>query len=89
VRVSCTRSQGFLVFEVQNNGEPISEQDLPHIFDRFYRSDEARTRNGQGPEGHGLGLAIAQAIANEHGGSLSARSNAEEGTTFTAKLPLE
>ncbi len=70
---------------VRNTGTPISPEDLPHVFDRFYRADKART---SGTGGHGLGLAIAHAIAEEHGGSLSVASTQEAGTTFTATLPL-
>lgn len=70
---------------VHNTGMPIAPEDLPHVFDRFYRTDKARTRN---LGGHGLGLAIARAIAEEHGGTLTATSTAQEGTTFTATLPL-
>lgn len=70
---------------VHNTGMPIAPEDLPHVFDRFYQADKARTRN---LGGHGLGLAIARAIAEEHGGTLAATSNGQEGTTFTATLPL-
>jgi len=69
---------------VRNDGQ-IAQEDLPHLFDRFYRADKART----GSEGgHGLGLAIAQAIAREHGGSIEVASSADAGTTFTVQLPL-
>ena len=68
-----------------NEGDPIPAEDLPHIFDRFYRVDKARTNDG---DSHGLGLAIAYGIAQEHGGKLEASSTAENGTTFTARLPL-
>ena len=56
------------------------------MFDRFYRADKARTG---GAGGHGLGLAIARAIAEEHGGTLTASSTQAEGTAFTATLPLK
>lgn len=56
------------------------------MFDRFYRADKARTG---GVGGHGLGLAIARAIAEEHGGALTASSTQAEGTAFTATLPLK
>ena len=71
---------------VRNTGAPISPEDLPHVFDRFYRADKARTG---GAGGHGLGLAIARAIAEEHGGNLSVASTQAEGTVFTATLPLK
>lgn len=79
---------------VRNTGSTIAAEDLPHVFDRFYRADKARTRNesrGQamGGEhgGYGLGLAIAQEIAREHGGRIEATSSEAEGTTFTVTLP--
>lgn len=66
---------------VHNCGTPIPPEDLPHIFDRFYRSDKARSTNG-----HGLGLAIAQSIAGNLRGKLSVESSEEAGTTFTAEF---
>ena len=85
VSVSLTAKGRFAQLAVRNQGL-IAEADLPHLFDRFYRADKART-GGEG--GHGLGLAIARAIVEEHGGSIAAESSAPEGTTFTVKLPLE
>ncbi len=70
---------------VRNTGSPIAPEDLPHVFDRFYRADKARTRT-QGS--YGLGLAIAREIVEEHGGSITATSTESEGTTFTVKLLL-
>ncbi len=74
------------VLTVRNSGNPISEEDLPHIFERFYRSDKSRAREGASAS-FGLGLAIAKACAEQHGGSIAAASSAD-GTTFTVKLPL-
>ncbi len=71
---------------VNNMGEPILAKDLPHIFDRFYRTDEARTRSDKAG-GFGLGLAIAKGIVEAHGGTISATSTQAQGTTFTALLP--
>ena len=72
------------VLTVRNSGSTISENDLPHIFDRFYRTDKART---SGAGGFGLGLAIAREIARSHGGDITCASTVEEGTTFTVTLP--
>ncbi|MEC4273607.1 HAMP domain-containing sensor histidine kinase [Adlercreutzia sp. R25] len=73
-------------FAVTNSGEPIPAEDLPHLFDRFYRADKARTH--EAPAGYGLGLAIARDIAQAHKGALTVASSALAGTTFTLRLPL-
>lgn len=69
---------------VNNASEPIDPEDLEHLFDRFYRTDKARGREETG--GFGLGLAICKGIVTEHGGTITAASTAEEGTTFTILL---
>ena len=87
------------VLSVRDSGEPIDEADLPHLFDRFYRADAARTHNAADAEnnggepgantgGYGLGLAIARDIAQAHKGTIAVTSTAQEGTTFTLRLPL-
>ena len=86
VDVALSRAGKQAKLEVRNTGAPISPEDLPHVFDRFYRADKARTG---GAGGHGLGLAIARAIAEEHGGTLTVASTQAEGTVFTATLPLK
>lgn len=73
---------------VRNFGNTISPEDLPHVFDRFYRADKARTRSESGASSHGLGLAIAAGIAREHGGSITVTSSDAEGTLFSVTLPL-
>jgi heavy metal sensor kinase len=70
--------------EVSDTGPGISAEHLPHIFDRFYRVDQARTRTAGGA---GLGLSICRWIAEAHGGSISAESTPGRGSTFTVKLP--
>ncbi len=69
---------------VHNTGPAISPEHLPHLFERFYRSDASRDR-AQG--GYGLGLAIAKSIADGHSAKISASSSAEKGTTFTVVFP--
>ncbi|MFQ6047279.1 MAG: sensor histidine kinase, partial [Gemmatimonadales bacterium] len=64
----------------------IAPGDLPHVFDRFWRADQARSRTGQRP-GAGLGLAICKWIAEAHGGSITVQSRSGRGTTFTVTLP--
>lgn len=70
---------------VRNDGPAIPAEDLPHVFERFYRADKARAG---GAGGFGLGLSIAHAIAEDHGGTLTVASDDVHGTTFTAALPL-
>ena len=86
VVVGTKREGKHAVIQVNNTGTPIPSSDLPHIFDRFWRADEART---SGAGGYGLGLSIARSIVEEHGGTLSAQSSAEHGTTFAAKFPIK
>jgi heavy metal sensor kinase len=75
------------VLSVADTGIGISAEDLPRIFDRFYRVDRARSsRNGGGA---GLGLAIAKAIAIAHGGTITCESRPGDGSTFTLRLPLQ
>ena len=72
------------VLTVQNFGSVIAPEDLPHVFDRFYRSDKSRqSKTG----GHGLGLAITKEMVTKLGGTVQAGSG-EDGTAFSVKLPL-
>ncbi len=71
---------------VADTGIGIAPGDLPHIFDRFWRADSARTRTGERP-GAGLGLAICKWIAEAHGGAIDVASRPARGTTFTVTLP--
>jgi two-component system, OmpR family, sensor histidine kinase CiaH len=70
---------------VADEGEGIAEEDLAHIFERFYRADSSRKRSSI--EGYGLGLSIAQKIVTEHNGSLRVKSKLNKGTTFIVQLP--
>jgi signal transduction histidine kinase len=72
---------------VADTGIGISPEHLPHIFDRFYREDQARSREGLAT-GTGLGLSICRAIVEAHHGVIRAESSAGAGTTFTVTLPL-
>lgn len=90
VKVRLMRIEGKkLRFTVNNAGTTIDEEDLAHVFDRFYRADKSRTNTSDTSSSHGLGLAIAHAIAEEHGGTLTAQSTPDAGTTFIAELPLK
>jgi two-component system sensor histidine kinase MprB len=73
---------GFAVLEVADQGPGIAEEDLPRVFDRFYRSQEARTLPGSG-----LGLAIVQQAALRHGGEVLAGRSPEGGALFSMRLP--
>lgn len=76
---------GHYAVTVQDTGPGISASDLPHIFERFYQVKTGRTRS---QDGSGLGLSIAQSIAQAHGGSLTAQSAPGTGTAMTLSLPL-
>jgi two-component system sensor histidine kinase BaeS len=69
---------------VSDDGPGIAPEELPHLFERFYRTDRARARADGGT---GLGLAIARQIVEAHGGEIAVDSRLGEGTTFTVRLP--
>ncbi len=86
VRVSTEIQNGIALLTVADSGLGINEEDLPHIFDRFYRGDKSRT----GSAGRtGLGLAISKAIVEAHGGTIEVASQPGVGTTFVVRLPNE
>ncbi len=87
VELNLLRHERTVAFSVRDSGIGISAGDLPHIFERFYRADRARSRLSE-RGGFGLGLAIAQYIAEAHGGSIAVRSRLTRGTTFTVTLPI-
>ena len=88
-RVTATVRQkdGRVEMEVADTGIGIPDEQLPHVFERFYRADDARARGGLSAGGAGLGLAIARQIAGAHGGSIEAESAPGKGSTFTLRLP--
>jgi signal transduction histidine kinase len=84
VRILVDGSGDPVLLEVRNEGQPIPPETMPHLFEAFQRGDAGRVGNA---DGLGLGLFIAQQIVAAHGGSISVRSTAAEGTTFTVRWP--
>lgn len=74
-----------IAISVRDQGEGISEEEMKHIFERFYRGDRSRSREEGGT---GLGLAIARQLARAHGGDLTVRNHPEGGAEFTLQIPL-
>jgi heavy metal sensor kinase len=85
LRANGHAGNGHAEIEVNDTGIGISAEDLPKVFDRFWRADKARTRELGGT---GLGLAIAQSVIAQHGGTITAVSRPGVGSTFTVRLPL-
>ncbi len=84
VALMTNRKRDDVIFLVSDTGKGIPESDLPRIFDRFFRSDVARSG---GESGFGLGLSIAKSMVDNMGGDISVDSTLGEGTTFTVRLP--
>jgi len=85
ITVSLNRNGNSAVAEFHDNGIGIATEDLPHIFDRFYRADKARSREFGGV---GLGLSIALWVAEAHGGSIEVQSSPGAGSVFRVRIPL-
>lgn len=88
VRVECTAvggRQSAVIARVSDTGAGISREDLPHVFERFWRGDKSRSRAGGGA---GLGLAIAKQLIAAHGGAIGVESEAGRGATFWFTLPV-
>lgn len=85
VTVSLADSNGFAVAEIRDTGIGIGEADLPHIFERFYRADKARSPEVRGV---GLGLSIGRWIAEAHGGVIQVESLSGQGSAFRVRLPI-
>ena len=86
VGLTLEEDPDWVTFSVQDSGIGIAAGDLPHIFERFWRADPARSRTGARP-GTGLGLAITKWIAEAHGGSITVQSRPGRGSVFTVRLP--
>jgi signal transduction histidine kinase len=88
VLVSLGRKDRYATVSIEDNGPGIPAEDLPHIFERFYRAEKARKRSKDGKGGYGLGLSIAYWIVHLHEGDITVDSVIGKGTTFTVKIPL-
>jgi len=84
-RWTAIRESGMAVIRVEDAGPGIPPEDLPHVFERFYRGGKARERDNGGS---GLGLAIARSIVEAHGGRIEASTASGGGAVFTVRLPL-
>ena len=85
VRLRAFRQGEAVAFQVADTGPGIPEEHLPHIFERFYRVDKARSRK---EGGSGVGLTVAKGLVEAMGGRIFVESRVGEGTTFTFTLPL-
>jgi two-component system OmpR family sensor kinase len=82
--VRLARDNGWAVLSVEDSGPGMDEEQLAHVFERFYRADPSRARSSGGA---GLGLAIVAAVVEAHGGKVDAESEPGQGTTFHVRLP--
>jgi signal transduction histidine kinase len=85
--VEVGRRGGQAMLRVSDTGAGIAPEDLPHVFERFYRADKARSRELPGG-GTGLGLSICHAVVTAYGGHIGVESKLGQGTAVTAVLPL-
>ena len=86
VKLYLVRDSSYLEVRVEDTGVGIALEQLPQVFDRFWRADQSRS---QWAGGAGLGLAIAQSIAQLHGGTITVKSQLGMGSCFTVRLPLD
>jgi len=85
VKISTENQSKYLLINIKDTGIGIPAKDLPHIFDRFYRVDQSRSKD---ITGFGLGLSVAKKIIEIHRGSITVKSKPKKGTHFTIRLPL-
>ncbi len=85
ITISAKKLDGLLKIDIADTGIGMDTKDIPHVFDRFYKADTARTRVDH--DGFGLGLAIAKDIVHRHNGKITLSSEINKGSTFTVTLP--
>ena len=86
IKVTAKKGKSGVIIKVSDQGQGIEDKDIPHIFERFYRADSARSHVDEG--GYGLGLAIAKKIVEEHNGKILVSSIVGKGSEFKIILPL-
>jgi two-component system, OmpR family, sensor histidine kinase CiaH len=86
VKILANEEDSKAIIQISDEGIGISEKDLPHIFDRFYRAEKSRSKKDA--SGYGLGLSIAKKIVEMHGGTIDVKSEKNYGTTFTISIKL-
>lgn len=86
VKIEEPAGQNFIICEIEDDGNGVSQEDQTMLFERFYRVDKGRSRQKGGT---GLGLSIGREIIEAHGGEISVRSQKGEGTIFSLKLPRQ
>jgi two-component system sensor histidine kinase BaeS len=84
VTVTAWPADDLAVLSVEDTGSGIAPEDLPHVFERFWRAEKSRSRH---TGGSGLGLAIVRQFVEEHGGTITADSRPGNGAVFTVRLP--
>ena len=87
ITLTSEKKDGYVLIHIADQGAGIDKEDIPHLFDRFYRADKSRTKSDV--PGYGLGLSIAKQIVDRHHGLLSVQSILNKGTTFTVQLPIK
>ena len=85
ITVKAKTDRASVTIRIADTGSGITPEDLPHVFDRFYRADKSRARESGGS---GLGLAIAKSLVEAHGGSITVQSEANTGSCFSVTLPI-
>lgn len=87
ITLSAKRQKHMIEISVHNTGSYIQPEDLPHVFESFYKVERSRTKSKDGYRGTGLGLAIVRSIVEAHGGNIAVRSDEHRGTEFVFTLP--